>query len=217
MRMLSRDRVTLALQVYQAYNDLKGVDSSGMFRAVDEYDRWFLQEVPVVLANALTLEGNRFTGLDTASKVLKVSHEISDKARQLLSEPITKWVTNNYDGFYRKGIEIAVLNAKAEGKEISEKLDRVDANSIQLQVRQELNIWKGHWIKHDRQVERELVGFVLSRGSIEQFQGRMTVPSGHITAFPYGNGRVSWYELIRRTVNLRGRQVASVAQQNRLV
>jgi hypothetical protein len=215
--MKSADIRAIVAEMYDIYSGLKQSDSKAMFRAVDRHDRWWLEEAPLVIARELSFKAKRFSGMDSADTVVAVARKLASEARTKLSAPITAWVTGNYDAFYRAGVRLAALNGKAEGKRVRQVLDKADANSIELQVRQELDVWKGHWSKHERQVERELVGFVLAGGTIDQFLGRMTAPSGHIVAFPYGNSRQSWYELIRKMVTVRGRQVASVAQQHRLV
>lgn len=206
-----------ARQLHKAYKALEEHNSGAVYKAVDRYDRWFLDEVPVIVARGFTFEKDRFSGRDKPDAVMAVAREIAAYAREFLSPAVTQWVTENFDDFYSRGVDMAVKNGAMEGRKVQAYLDERDVNSIELQVRQELDVWKGHWLKHERQVERELIGVVLARGTIEQFQGRMVAPDGHVVGFPYGNSRYSWHEHVRRMMTGRPKQVAAVAMQSRLV
>lgn len=204
-------------KLHVAYMALEEYDTTTVYKAVKDYDRYFLEDVPALISRAFSFDGERFSGKDEPDKVIGTSRVVAGYARELLGPAVAKWVTDNFDNFYGVGVDQAAAMADLEGRKVQTYLDERDINSIELQVRQELDIWKGHWVKHERQVERELVGMVLARGTVEGFIGRMVALDGHVVGFPYGNSRYSWYEHVRRMVTGRPKQVAAVAMQSRLV
>ena len=215
--MIAADAFKVAMRLHESYMSLEESDAAPVYKAVDNYDRWFLQDIPALVSREFTFEGEQFSGKDEPNKVIAVSKEIASYAREFIGPAVTRWVTEHFDDFYSRGIDLAVKNGRLEGRTVRAYLDEVDVNSIELQVRQELDIWREHWVFHERQVQRELVGVVLAKGTVEQFQSRMVARDGHVVGFPYGNSRYSWHEHVRRMVTGRPKQVASIAMQSRLV
>jgi len=217
VKFVASNAIAMAMKLHRAYVALEESDSAPVYKAVDSYDRWFIADIPALVSKAFSFDGDRFSGKDEPDRVVQVSRETASYAREFLSPAITVWVTEHFDDFYVRGVDMAVQNGLIEGRTVQKHLDERDVNSIELQVRQELDVWKGHWVKHERQVERELVGVVLARGTVEQFQTRMIARDAHVVGFPYGNSRLSWHEHVRRMMTGRPKQVAAVAMQSRLV
>jgi len=206
----------LAKDFSDVYYNLPNYKADKMYKAVMAYDRWFIKDMPEIAYKTLRFKGGVLSPLTPMDDIQALCNLMARKSRDMLLPAITDWTYDYFDDFYRKGIELAQLNGELEGKTIPSNLTKEDKAIIEITITQEIDVWKGHFQKHYRQVERELIGAIQMGKDFDFFLARMTAPDAHIVGFPYGNSRYSWYEHVRRYAIGRPKMVATIAQQRKV-
>lgn len=212
------NKITKAVKDYlEIYLSLEGYKSKPLYAAVDKFDRWFVKEMPTIAYKMLQFNGDVISVKTPPEDVIRLCEMISQKAKEIIQPALIDWVYDNFDDFYKDGIKLANINLSLTKCKDRAKLDDEDKAMIESICVQEINVWKSHFPKMTRQLERELWGAIYTGRTFDFFMARMTAPDLHIVGFPYGNSRYSWYEHIKRFVVGRPKMVASMAQQRKVL
>lgn len=198
------------------YKKLYKPFESKLSGVAEEYDRWFLNEFADMVKTDCTFKKGKFQPVE--SSVLNNLVQIAvKKATEIIYPPVSAYMLEYFDDFYRDGLELARINGEMDGKKIDTALTKDDKLSIELMVDTELTVWKTHIEKHKRQLDRELKGAVIASMTLDSFLLRMVARDTHVVAYPYGNSRLSWSEHIRRFLACRPRMCATTAQMRRML
>lgn len=201
------------LNIYLALENFK---AKPLYKAVDEFDKWFIKEMPIMAYKMLQFNGDALSIKTSPDDVIKLTEIITKQAKDTLLPVIISWTYDYFDDFYKAGIDLANVNLSLIKNSTPVKFDEDDKLMIENLCRQEINVWKNHFSKMTRQTQRELWGAIYTGKTFDFFLARMTTPDLHIVGFSYGNSRYSWYEHIKRYAVGRPKMIAATAQKRKM-